>query len=368
MPGYKRPRHLHVFTDVRGKTRAYYRKPGQRKIPLPLPLYSEAFWIEYRRAEEGAAGPSTQIGAERTKPGSINALIAAYYASAAFTSRALSTQVAYRNMIEPFRKEHGDKSVAGLKAKHIDAILGEVAKRSKSQAHNLRKRLRKLGELSVAWGYRDDNPVLSAQKIKHKEKGFRPWTETDISKFRKRWATGTPQRVALEVLLHTGLRRSDAVKLGRQHRDGNRHVVSLKKSGETVTVYIPIHPTLEKHLATLSGTCLTYIQTVRGVARSAKAFTGWLKEAAAAAGLPPNSSPHGLRKACCRRLAEAGCTSAEISAVTGQSIAVIERYIESYNREKAAVKAMASIKDDYDENETQTKVANLKSGLAKDAV
>lgn len=177
----------------------------------------------------------------------------------------------------------------------------------------------------------------------------------DIGKFRKQWPAGTPQRIALEILLHTGLRRSDAVKLGRQHRDGNRHVVSLKKSGETVTVYIPVHPTLEKHLATLSGTCLTYIQTVRGVARSEKAFTNWIGEAADAAGLPPNSSPHGLRKACCRRLAEAGCTSAQISAITGQSIAVIERYIRDFNREKAAEVAMASIKDDFDENEEQTK-------------
>lgn len=323
-------------------------------MPLPGPLYSPAFWTAYHAALEDNA-PAPQIGAERTKAGSVGELVARYYESGAFTSLAQSTQIAYRNMIEPFRQAHGDKSVAGLKAKHIDAILGEVAKRSKSQAHNLRKRLRKLGELSVAWGYRDDNPVLSAQKIKHKEKGFRPWTEADIGKFRKQWPAGTPQRIALEILLHTGLRRSDAVKLGRQHRDGNRHVVSLKKSGETVTVYIPVHPTLEKHLATLSSTCLTYIQTVRGVARSEKAFTNWIGEAADAAGLPPNSSPHGLRKACCRRLAEAGCTSAQISAITGQSIAVIERYIRDFNREKAAEVAMASIKDDFDENEEQTK-------------
>lgn len=365
---FKRPRHLHVFTDRHGRTRAYYRKQGRRKIPLPLPLYSEVFWITYRRAEEDSAAPAAPLGAERMKAGCVGELVARYYESGAFTSLAQSTQIAYRNMIEPFRQAHGDKSVAGLKAQHIDAILGEVAKRSKSQAYNLRKRLRMLGALAVAWGLRDDNPVLSAQRIKHKEKGFRPWTETDISKFRKHWPAGTPQRIAFEILLHTGLRRSDAVKLGRQHRDGNRHVVSLKKSGETVTVYIPIHPTLEKHLATISGTCLTYIQTVRGVARSEKAFTNWIGEAADAAGLPPNSSPHGLRKACCRRLAEGGCTSSDISAITGQSIAVIERYIKDYNRENAAVRAMASIKDDYDENEAQTKVANLKSGLAKDAV
>ena len=359
MTRLRKPPYVHEYRDRHGKVRIYLRMPGRVRVALPGPLYSPAFWTAYHAALEDNASASaidcTGAGAERIKPGSVSALIAAYYASAAFTSLAPSTQIAYRNMIEPFRKEHGDKPVAGLKAKHIDAILGEVAKRSKSQAYNLRKRLRTLGALAVSWGYRDDNPVLSAQRIKHKEKGFRPWTEDDIKKFRKRWAGGTPQRIAFEILLNTGLRRSDAVKLGRQHRDGNRHVVSLKKSGETITVYIPILPRLEEQLATLSGTCLTYIQTARGVARSEKAFTNWIGEAADAAGLPPNSSPHGLRKACCRRLAEGGCTSAEISAITGQSIAVIERYIKDYSRENAAVKAMASIKDDYDENEAQTK-------------
>ena len=335
MVKHKRPRYLHVWRDRHGKLRAAYRKPGQRKIPLPLPLYSEQFWIEYRRAEEGAAEPPTQIGAERTKPGSINALITTYYASAAFTGLAPSTQATYKGQLESFRQEHGDKSVAGLKAKHVDAILGEVAKRSTAQAHKLRKRLLKLFELAVTWEYRDDNPMLTAQKVKHKEKGYRTWTEGDIAKFRKHWETGTPQRLALEVLLNTGLRRSDAVKLGPQHRDGNRHIITLKKSRGTVTVHIPVFADLAPHIAGLHNH-LVYLHTVHGTARSEKAFTNWFIEAARDAGLPEHSSPHGLRKACCRRLADAGCTTVEIMSITGQSLAVVERYIREFSKEGAA--------------------------------
>ena len=37
----------------------------------------------------------------------------------------------------------------------------------------------------------------------------------------ERWPIGTRQRVWLDVLIYTGLRRGDAVRFGRQHvRDG----------------------------------------------------------------------------------------------------------------------------------------------------
>jgi integrase len=62
---------------------------------------------------------------------------------------------------------------------------------------------------------------------------------------------------------------------------------------------------------------MTYITTAYGASRSEKAFTNWIREAAAAAGLPASSSPHGLRKAACRRLADAGCDPFQIQAITG---------------------------------------------------
>jgi integrase len=67
------------------------------------------------------------------------------------------------------------------------------------------------------------------------------------------WPIGTKGRVWLDVLLYTGLRRGDAVRLGRQHvRDG---VATLRteKSRNTVTVTIPILPVLAATLA--AGLC-----------------------------------------------------------------------------------------------------------------
>jgi integrase len=77
--------------------------------------------------------------------------------------------------------------------------------------------------------------------------------------------------------------------------------------------------------------------TTHGAARSAKAFTNWFKEAAKAAGLPADSSPHGLRKAACRRLAEAGCRPFEIMAITGhKALAEVENYSRAFSRKRLA--------------------------------
>ena len=47
--------------------------------------------------------------------------------------------------------------------------------------------------------------------------GFPPWTEEHVAMYQKRFPIGTRQRIWLDVLLYTGLRRGDAVRLGRQH-------------------------------------------------------------------------------------------------------------------------------------------------------
>jgi integrase len=211
-----------------------------------------------------------------------------------------------------------------------------------ASANNLRDRLNVLMQFAVSDGWREDNPITNAKRIKHVTKGYRSWSEVDISAFRKRWPIGTPQRLAMEILLHTGLRRSDAVRLGRQHVvDGTIFVLTTVKSQGRTELAIPIHPSLRPILATAPSDHLTYIVTAYGAARSAKAFTNWFREAAHAAGLPSDSSPHGLRKAACRRLAEAGCTPHEIMAITGhKALAEVETYTRAVRQKLLAQRAI----------------------------
>jgi hypothetical protein len=120
------PKYVHAFTDIRGKRRYYLRRAGFKKIPLPQ-LTSPEFPTAYEAALAGQ--PRIQIGAGRTRPGTVADLVARYLASPKFLSLEALTQKSYRPNLERFRAEHGDKRVAMLQREHINRMLArKIAK------------------------------------------------------------------------------------------------------------------------------------------------------------------------------------------------------------------------------------------------
>lgn len=336
---HKRPKYVHAYRDRHDKPRIYFNKPGQSKIPLPGPLYSEAFLIAYHKALAGIVEAKEGAGAPKTIKGSINDLIIHYYQSAEFTKKRPATQRNYKSVLEPFRKEHGDKRVSVIEPKHISAIISAVAKRSTSSAHNLRKRLVMIFGLAVELDFIKRSPMPDVKRVEHETTGYETWTADDIAKFRIRWKEGTPQRIAFEILLYTGLRRADAVRLGPQHIRGDFIEITARKTGAELS--IPVHAEFRAVLGTIKHKHLVFIATERGAARSEFAFTNWIIEAGKDAGLPPHRSPHGLRKAACVRLADAGCDAFEIMAITGhRDIKEVQKYVEAANQKKKALSAI----------------------------
>jgi integrase len=71
-------------------------------------------------------------------------------------------------------------------------------------------------------------------------------------------------------------------------------------------------------------------------------FTAWVIKACTRAGLSRECTFHGLRKAACRRLAEAGCTVHEIAAISGHvSLKENERYTKAADQQRLARAALA---------------------------
>jgi len=61
---------------------------------------------------------------------------------------------------------------------------------------------------------------------------------------------------------HTGQRRSDVLRMGRQHvRDG---ILSIKQQKTGVEVDIPVHPELAAAIAACPSEHLTFLTTERG--------------------------------------------------------------------------------------------------------
>lgn len=331
----KKPKYVHAYQDRHDKTRIYFREPGKPKVALPGPLYSEAFWTAYHKAKDGEPVSAGKPPAA----GSIGAAVQGYYRSAEFAQLAKSSQDVYRRILDKFAAEYGNDPIASLRTKHVNMIIDEKAA-TPGAANVFRTRISSVFEYAKSVGMIEVNPAREAKKVKYKSAGYRSWTEEDIAAYRAYWKEGTPERIALEILLHTGLRRSDAVRLGWQHVVDDTFNITTRKSQDLVELHIPIHRDLA-FVFDLPRERKTFISTVYGTARSEKAFTNWIREAAAKAGLPSSSSPHGLRKAACRRLAESGCTALEIMAITGHTdITEVEVYTRAAEKKKLGRAAM----------------------------
>jgi len=147
--------YVHEYLDRHDKPRRYFRRPGFKRIPLPGAPGSDEFMSAYQLALAGQP-PRIEIGAGRTRPGTVNAAIVGYYSSVAFRSLALGTQKLQRSILEQFRAEHGDKRIALLPREFIVRTLG---RRSPSVGRNWLKTLRALLQFFIADGFRAYDPT-----------------------------------------------------------------------------------------------------------------------------------------------------------------------------------------------------------------
>jgi integrase len=339
------PKFVHGYLDRHGKPRFYFRRAGFKQAPLPGLPWSPEFMAAY---ETALAGQPLEIGSARVKPGTIRALTVSYFNSLEFRAMKPSSQSVRRNIIEKFCREtdkagqaHSDKGAATLQREHVVKLMAARAEKPEA-ANGLRKALRAMMKHAVEIGLRADDPTRDVRAIRVKSGGFHSWTDAEIGQFEKRHPVGSRARLALALLLYSGQRRSDVVRMGRQHiRDGALHVTQ-QKTGATLA--IPVHPALAALLVEMPADHLTLLVTEFGKPFTAAGFGNWFRDRCNEAGLP-HCSAHGLRKAAARRLAEAGCTPHEIAAITGhQSLREIVRYTEAVEQKRLAVSAMKKVK------------------------
>lgn len=329
-------RYVKAYEDRHGKMRFYYRRPGFPSVALPGQPGSVEFAKAYEAAKSGAP---RKIGEQRAEPGTFNALIAEYYDTAKYQNLAEITKKTYRNLLERFRENFGNVPVKAMTPKRLDELLESTPK----NRVNLRKVLRLVLKLAVRRGHIKVSPMDGLRIDRKAAAGFRPWEEEDIRQFEGKWPTGSRERLALALLLYTAQRRQDVVGMGRQHVKDGRIRVKQRKTG--AELWIPVHPDLQAELGRVSPGQLTFLLTQYGDPFTPAGFTNWFREKAKAAGLPAGCTPHGLRKASLRRLAEAGCTPHQIMAVSGhKNLSEVTLYTAAADQKRLADEAIARTK------------------------
>jgi len=334
-------KHLERYKDRHGKQRLYYRnrKTGGRRAPLRGPEGSPEFWEDYQNAANGIVQSKPTLN--RAEAGTMRWLVEQYYQSAAFNEIGDTYKRTRRGILDKFCETHGTKRYAHLKARHIRKIRDSMFDRP-GAANNLLKALRQVFKHAVNYDLLDINPLLAVEKLKPKKKGgFHAWELEEIEQFEAIHPIGTKARLALALLLYTGQRRGDMVRMGRQHvRDGWMRVVQGKGSKR---LEVPYFDVLKEVIDASPVGDLTYLETDYGKPFTSNGFGNWFRDRCDEAGLP-QCAAHGLRKASASRLAEIGCSTKEIMSITGhKSISEVQRYTEAAEQKKLAARVKERI-------------------------
>lgn len=313
-----------------GKWVWYFRRDRQR-VRLPDEYGSDDFWLAYKSALAGDAGKSAQ----KATSGTLAWLVARYEESGHFASLRPSTRQTRGNIMKAVCRENGEVQFVHVTRKHIEAAMDRRAT-TPHAANNFLKVMSQLFKWAVANEHVETNPCLGVERRSDKTDGFHSWTIEEVEQFRRHHPIGSRARLALDLLLFTGLRRSDVILVGRQHvRSG---ILQMKTQKTGAEIVIPIFPDLQKSIDETETSDLAFLATGKGRPfSSAASFGNWFAKQCDKAMLPGNCRAHGLRKAGATIAAESGATSHELMAMFGWTrIAMAEVYTRKADRARMA--------------------------------
>lgn len=160
-------------------------------------------------------------------------------------------------------------------------------------------------------------------------------------------------RLPVGLLYFTGQRIGDVVKMGRGNL--SRGVLSVTQQKTGITLRIAVHRQLAEIIEQdAPKDAMLFLVNERGKPLTESGLRQRIQAWAKGKGF--QIVPHGLRKSAVNALLEAGCSAAEVSAITGQSLQMIEHYAKERDREHLGRSAILKF-------EARNKQGTCKRGL-----
>ena len=203
-----------------------------------------------------------------------------------------------------------------LTREHVQRMVNEKAATPFAQ-RNFLNTLRAMFKWAAKEGRIPDDPTLGVTREKVKTTGYKTWSEDQIARFEATASDRHQGATRLRALLYTGQRRSDVVKIGRQHVHNGVLTIDQGKTegGEEAHLEIPVHPKLREIIdATPTVGVKTFLVTHFGKPYSAPGFGNWFRELA----IKPNV-PMCPPMACARRPLVASLRSDAVRTRSRQS-------------------------------------------------
>ncbi len=350
-------RYLYQDIDRHGNVRLYFRRKGQRKIRVREIPGTAEFQARYHEllslSNAGELAPVEAVG-KRPKPGTYHWLCVKYFMSSSFRQLDPSTQRARRRILESTLVEPiypgASETFADFPLNRFSArAIRTLRERKANLPEAANGRLKSIRRL-FSWALEEDliavNPARDVARVKNTSQGIHSWSVEEVEQYERSHPVGSKARLALALLIYTGVRRSDVVRLGRQHiRNGWLKIILHKnRNRHPVTLEIPVLAELQKIIEVSPCGDLTFLVNDYGRPFTAGGFGNKFRDWCDTAGLP-HCSAHGLRKAGASLVAENGATSQQLMAIFGWlSLAEAERYTKAASKKKLASDAMPLIR------------------------
>ena len=324
----------------RGKLYAYHRRTGTR---IRAAFGTAAFLAEVERLDgQQPLAP---------KPGTLGALISAYRRSPEFLELAPRTRADYQKVFDYLKPLDGDPLINITSAYVIEARDAAFAAHKRRFANYVLAVLRLLLKWGAVRDLVETNQAAAVPKLRRPRNmapANRPWTDKEYEAVVSAAVGG--MKIAIALARFTGIPEGDMVRLPRSAYDGNWISWRRGKTGNPVD--LPAHPDLKVILDDRHRTpveAMTIVAGVKGRPYTESGFRtvffGLIKSLRERGLVGPGLTFQGLRTTAATALAEAGCSTQTIMAVTGHSTeAMASHYTRQANRKQQAVAAVAKLR------------------------
>jgi len=204
MVAMPRPRPPYLSREItrHGAAVWYVRRNGNR-TRIRAEYGTPEFDAEYQAALTACQPPAEK----RLAAGTLTWLIECFRGTAAWQARSESTRAKWDGIYRQVMETAGSAPLSAMTPKAIRSGLERRA-HTPGQAQHFLNAMRALFRWAVRVQLVKTDPTAGIQApARRRDAGIRPWTEEDVAAYEKQWPIGTRQRVWLDVLLYTGLRR-----------------------------------------------------------------------------------------------------------------------------------------------------------------
>jgi integrase len=318
-------------TDLKGAV--YFRRHGKAQRILSEP-FSDAFWAEYALMLKGIAP---------VPKGKLADLIASYKLSPKFAKLADRTRKDYDGVLSFLIERMGHVQPDRLKRKHVINLRDANAETVRFANYCVQV-LRIVLEHGIDQGIIEAgaNPAKGVDLLKSEAEPRGPWPQDKIDAFRAAVPLGHRTRTLFELLIGTGQRIGDVLKMQWNHIDDDGINVRQNKTG--MQLWVPFTPHLRAALEAHRRDNLTILTKQHG--NGPWAYRG-AADALMAVRIEIGAEAydaHSLRYSAACELLMNGCSDDLIAAVTGQSARMVAHYTKSVRQKVRAITAQKTRK------------------------